>query len=65
MLFWTLTKEYRKGAVEIKSNVVKNVKNVIISNGLNMPADITEIKLYGSQDSIPVTVKNISDNKSK
>ncbi len=56
ILFWTQTKEYRKRALEVKSGVVKNVKQVIMENGLNMPADITEIKLYGSQTSIPVTV---------
>lgn len=61
VLFWTKTKEYRKHALEVKSNVIRNVKNVIIENGLNMPADITEIKLYGSQDSIPVTVRNVTE----
>ncbi|MCX7548474.1 mechanosensitive ion channel family protein [Xanthomarina sp. F1114] len=56
ILFWTKTKEYRKRAMEVKSGVVKNVKQVIMENGLNMPADITEIKLYGSQTSIPISV---------
>lgn len=56
VIFWTKTKEYKRGALEVKSSVIKNVKNVIMANGLNMPADITEIKLYGSQDSIPVRV---------
>ncbi|WGH76546.1 mechanosensitive ion channel [Tenacibaculum tangerinum] len=60
VIFWTKTKEYKRGALEVKSDVIKNVKNVIIKNGLNMPADITEIKLYGSQDSIPVTVSTTS-----
>ncbi|SFN51643.1 Small-conductance mechanosensitive channel [Bizionia echini] len=64
ILFWTKTKEYRKRALEVKSSVVRNVKQVIMENGLNMPADITEIKLYGSQTSIPVTVdyKNTDKN---
>jgi len=56
ILFWAQTKEYRKRALEVKSTVVRNVKQVIMENGFNMPADITEIKLYGSQTSIPVTV---------
>lgn len=62
VLFWTKTKEYRKRALEVRSDVIRNVKNVIIENGLNMPADITEIKLYGSQTSIPVTVEQKSTN---
>lgn len=57
VIFWTKTKEYKRGALEVKSDVIKNVKMVIMKNGLNMPADITEIKLYGSQDSIPITLK--------
>lgn len=57
VLFWTKTKEYKRGALEVKSDVIRNVKNTIVDNGLNMPADIKEIKLYGSQDSIPVSLK--------
>ncbi|MFD0991849.1 mechanosensitive ion channel family protein [Tenacibaculum geojense] len=57
VIFWTKTKEYKRGALETKSEVIKNVKNVITENGLNMPADIKEIKLYGSQQHIPVTIK--------
>ncbi|MDY0779532.1 mechanosensitive ion channel family protein [Tenacibaculum sp. IB213877] len=64
VIFWTKTKEYKRGALETKSDAIKNVKNVIIENGLNMPADIKEIKLYGSQDSIPVTVKTENNKKS-
>lgn len=56
ILFWTKTMEYRRKALEVRSDVIRNVKQVILKNGLNMPADITEIKLYGSQTSIPVTI---------
>ena len=63
VLFWTLTKEYRKRALDVRSDVIRDVKQVIIENGLNMPADITEIKLYGSQTSIPVTVNHKYDSE--
>ncbi len=56
IIFWTKTLEYKRGAVEVKSDVIRNVKNIITKNGLNMPADITEIKLYGSQKSIPISI---------
>jgi len=56
VFFWTKTMDYKRGAIEIKSELIIKVKNVIIENGLNMPADIKEIKLYGSQQSIPVSV---------
>ncbi|KPM47937.1 mechanosensitive ion channel family protein [Jiulongibacter sediminis] len=65
VFFWTSTMEYRRGALEIKSEVVKNVKNAILEHGLNMPADITEIKLYGSQTSIPVELRQAKDSSDK
>jgi len=59
VFFWTKTMDYRRGALDIKSELIDRVKDVIIDNGLNMPADITEIKLYGSQESIPLTVTQL------
>lgn len=56
--FWVVTTEYRKESLMIKSDVVANVKTAIIANKMNMPADITEIKLYGSQTSIPIVLKD-------
>jgi len=61
IFFWTKTMDYRRGALDIKSDLIHKVKEVIIQNGLNMPADITEIKLYGSQSSIPVTLNRPKD----
>ncbi len=57
VFFWVETIEYRKQSLKIKSDVVANVKEAIIANGMNMPADIKEIKLYGSQNAIPITIK--------
>ncbi len=56
--FWVKTMEYRKGALIIKGDVIGKVKDALIKNKFNMPADITEIKLYGSQTSIPVEIKH-------
>lgn len=61
--FWVETTEYRKEALMIKSDVIANVKTAIIANEMNMPADITEIKLYGSQTSIPVVLKDETTKK--
>jgi small-conductance mechanosensitive channel len=58
VFFWVKTMEYRKQASKIKGEVVAKVKDVLVSNGVILPADIKEIKLYGSQSSIPVTVKH-------
>jgi small-conductance mechanosensitive channel len=58
VFFWVKTMEYRKQASKIRGEVVAKVKDVLVSNGVILPADIKEIKLYGSQSSIPVTVKH-------
>ncbi|MBL0031280.1 MAG: mechanosensitive ion channel [Bacteroidetes bacterium] len=57
VFFWVKTIEYRKQALLIKSKVITNVKNTILEKGLSLPADITEVKLYGSETSIPVLLK--------
>lgn len=54
--FWVRTYEYRKQAHQIKSDVVSNVKKALVEKAINMPADIKEIKLYGSQAEIPVKI---------
>lgn len=56
--FWVKTIEYRKRSHRIKSDAISNVKKAIEREGLSMPADIQEIKLYGSQKEIPVIIKN-------
>ncbi len=57
VFFWVKTIDYRKQALLIKSTVVTNVKNALLEKGISLPADITEIKLYGSETSIPVLIK--------
>ncbi len=57
VFFWVKTIEYRKQALMIKSTVITNVKNAVVENGFSLPADITEVKLYGSEKSIPILLK--------
>jgi small-conductance mechanosensitive channel len=57
VFFWVKTVEYRKQALLIKSEVITNVKNAILENGLRPPAIITEVKLYGSETAIPILLK--------
>jgi len=59
ILFWIDSEDYKKKAMMIRSRVMSNVKNAIIANGLNMPANIHEIKLYGTQQSIPIAITSI------
>ncbi len=57
VFFWVKTIDYRKQALLIKSKVVTNVKNAVLKKGISLPADITEIKLYGSEKFMPVLIK--------
>ncbi|MBK9419449.1 MAG: mechanosensitive ion channel [Flavobacteriales bacterium] len=54
--FWVETKDYRKKSLEIRGRVITEVKQALETNGFNLPGEIQEIKLYGGQSSIPVTV---------
>ncbi len=61
--FWVKTYEYGKEALTIKGRVVANVKVALLENGFGLPADIVELKLYNTQDSIPVSVSNKENGK--
>ncbi len=65
ILFWIDSEDYGKKALQIKSKVVANVKDAIMAHGLNLPANIQEIKLYGTQQSIPITITKEAENKTK
>ena len=53
VFFWVNTDDYRKGALETRGRVMRNVKQQLLSNGYSLPADIREIKFYGG-DPFPV-----------
>lgn len=54
--FWVETFEYGKEALAIKGKVISKVKEALLGNGFNLPADIQELKLYNSQKTLPVTL---------
>jgi hypothetical protein len=57
LMFWVNTKEFRRQATEIKSRVIGRVKEALLEQGINLPGDIKEIKLYGSQDTLQVSIR--------
>lgn len=61
--FWIKTFEYGQEALMIKGRVIGAVKDALLKNGFNLPADIKEIKLYGSQTSIPVSIEKSNWDK--
>ena len=57
VFFWVATKDYRASAIRKRGLVIRDVKNAIDANSYNMPADITEVKLYGGERDIPIRVE--------
>ncbi|MEQ9219345.1 MAG: mechanosensitive ion channel family protein [Cyclobacteriaceae bacterium] len=57
--FWIKTYEYGKEALMIKGRVVTAVKNALVEQGFNLPANIQELKLYGNQKSFPLSMDAI------
>lgn len=57
VFFWVNTQEYRKQAIQLKSNIISRVKEVLLENGMNLPADIKEIKMYNNREPFNVNIK--------
>ncbi len=55
--FWVDTTDFRANATKIRGIVIRDIKNAIDANSYNMPADITEVKLYGGSKDIPIRVE--------
>lgn len=58
--FWANTLDYRKGVLEIKSEVITKVKEVLVSEGFSLPSDIQELKIYGKAP-LPINILNLKD----
>jgi small conductance mechanosensitive channel len=65
VLFWADTTDFRKAALVTKGEVMNLVKKHLIEKGYSLPSDIQELKLYGSQQEIPVVIKSMEANKSE
>ncbi|MEX2350455.1 MAG: mechanosensitive ion channel family protein [Flavobacteriaceae bacterium] len=56
VLFWVHTREFRRHAVQIRSDIISKVKDALLENKVNLPGDIKEIKLYGNEESLRVSI---------
>ena len=56
--FWIDTTNFRRAALEARGKFIRAVKERLSDNGFGLPADITELKLYGSEESIPLRIVN-------
>ncbi|SFH93492.1 mechanosensitive ion channel family protein [Halpernia frigidisoli] len=60
--FWTDTLDYKKGVLQIKSEVMTKVKEILVSEGFSLPSDIQELKIYGKQP-LPINILNLNNDK--
>lgn len=58
VFFWVDTKDYRRASRVLRGLIIREVKEVLLEKGFNLPADIKEIKIYGSEDAIPIKFRN-------
>lgn len=58
VLFWINTVDYRRASRQLRGKIIKEVKEAFIKANFIMPGDITEIKLYGGQEDIPLRLKS-------
>ena len=52
--FWMETSNYRSDALKTRGQFMRVIKEALAAEGFSLPADIIELKLYGSEKSIPV-----------
>ena len=62
--FWSNTLDYKKGVLQIKSEVITKVKEVLIAEGFSLPSDIQELKIYGKQR-LPINILNLKNTEEK
>ncbi len=55
--FWIDTFDFKRSAFEIMSEAMDKVKNGLLEEGIIMPADISELKIYREDSPIPLKIE--------
>lgn len=56
--FWIHTVDYTRASRVLRGTIIRQVKEELFRQGFNLPADIKEIKIYGTEDAIPIKFRN-------
>lgn len=56
--FWVHTVDYRRASRVLRGIVIRQTKEALFEKGFNLPADIKELKIYGTEDAIPIKFRN-------
>ncbi|KQC33583.1 mechanosensitive ion channel protein MscS [Nonlabens sp. YIK11] len=62
VMFWVDTTDYGRVATQTKGRVIGNVKKALMQEGFYLPADIQEIKLYGRESELNLSMKEIKSS---
>ncbi|WP_347159432.1 mechanosensitive ion channel family protein [Pontibacter chitinilyticus] len=54
VFFWAETKDYKKGVLLLKGQIMQAVKKALLENKFGLPASIQELKLYDYQKDLPI-----------
>ena len=57
MFFWVNTIDYRVASRVMRGLVIKKVIEALIEAKFILPGNITEIKLYGGQEDLPLKLR--------
>lgn len=60
IFFWINTFDFLGSLTVLKSSVLQTVVKKLKTEGVNLPADIIELKIYQDGQSIPINIKNLS-----
>ncbi|MEM0516929.1 mechanosensitive ion channel family protein [Aequorivita flava] len=58
VFFWVNTMDYRRASRVLRGLIIREVKEALFKQGFNLPADIKELKIYGTEDAIPIKFRN-------
>jgi small-conductance mechanosensitive channel len=59
VFFWVDTFDFGRVANTTRGRVIGRVKRALVEKGFYLPADIQEIKLYGKEKEIPLSLRNL------
>ena len=63
--FWVTTEDFRRGTLQTRGRLIQKVKTRLEENGINLPAEIRELKFYEASNSFKInsTVENSTQEK--
>ncbi|MGB3591010.1 MAG: mechanosensitive ion channel [Nonlabens sp.] len=59
--FWVDTLDFGRVANTTRGRVIGSVKRALMKEGFYLPADIQELKLYGKETELPLSLRNINN----